>query len=681
MEALSRFVVKHRRSIIIFFLAIAILNTFLTSQLKLEYDLTKYLPNESNTSKGVAIMRNEFGLNGSAQAMVKANNIDEALAIKQKLLNIDGVSAVVFTDEYTQAIQLGAFTQEQINKMHFKDGYARYIIAFDEDDYSNKTNNAVKQLYDTLGEDAFLSGSAINVYFTRNGSYDDVINIVLAIIPVFFLILFLMLDTWLEPIIIIFVMVIALIITLGTSAISGSLSFMSLICLVILLFAISMDYSIFLLHRFAEEKKNGLDLIDAMTAAVKASFSTLLASCLTTVAGMLSLVIMKYKIGYDIGFVLAKGVALNLLACLTLLPSIILVLNKSIEKTRHKRLFLKMEGFSKGVLKNKFVILAIFLILVVPAFYGQNKTEFLYGGSVLSASSGTRVYKDTVKINEIFGVNEPLVILVPNTSPEKEYKISNEFKKHEEVGSVQGLYAAINPSFPLALIPEDYKNYLISDNYSRIILNLKHAGENPETFALIEDIKKIVGTEYDNNFYLLGESAAAYDIKNVSSKDYLYVNIVCVVSIFIILALTFKKLLLPILLILVIQSAIWVNMAIPYFTNMPIIFIGYIVVSSLQLGATIDYAILLTTNYLAERKHKNKTESIIHALNISIQSILTSAGVLTACGFLAGLISQISGIAELATLVGRGALLSCIAVIVVLPCILYVFDRKKEINK
>lgn len=680
MEAISKFVVKHRRLIILFFLAIAILNVFLTLQVKIEYDLTKYLPDESNTSKGFAIMRDEFGLNGSAQVMAKVNNIDEAVALKEKILAIEGVSAVVFSDEYSQAIQLGAFSQEQVDAMHFKDGYARYVVAFTEDDYSDKTNSAVSKLYDALGEDAHLSGSAVNVYFTRTGVYKDVFNIALVIIPVFFIILFLMLDTWLEPILIIFVMAISLIITLGTNIFNGSISFMSLICLVILLFAISMDYSIFLLHRFAEEKKNGLGLIEAMTAAVKASFSTLLASCLTTVAGMLSLVIMKYKIGYDIGFVLAKGLAINLIACLTMLPSLIIVLNKAIEKTRHKRLNLKMERFSKGVLKNKIFILAIFFILIIPAFYGQNKTEFLYGSSVLSASEGTRVYKDTAKTNEVFGVNEPLVVLIPNTSPEKEFRISNEFKKHSEIGSVQGLYASVNPNFPLALIPNDFKSYLIGENYSRIIINLKQAGESPEAFALIEDIQNTIRAEYGDDFYLLGETAAAYDIKNVSSKDYLYVTAVLVVSIFIILALTFRKILLPILLILVIESAIWINMAIPYFANMPIIFIGYIVVSSLQLGATIDYAILLTTNYLAERKSKNKTESIIHALNISIQSILTSAGILMACGYIAGAISQISGIAELASLVGRGALLSCIAVLVVLPCVLYVFDRKKEVK-
>ena len=272
MGAVSNFVVKHRKPIIAIFLALSIFSVFLALNVKIEYDLTKFLPENSSTKKGIAIMKDEFGLNGSAQLMVKSSNLEEVLALKTKINEIDGVKAVVFIDEYEQAIQLGAFTAEQINDMHFKDGYARFVIAFDEDDYSQKTNDAVAELYKLNGNDIYLSGSAVNVYFARTGAFSDVFNIALAIIPVFFLILFLMLDTWLEPIIIIFVMTVSLVITMGSNIFMGSISFISLICLFVLLFAITMDYSIFLLHRFTEEKKTRLSLIEAMTNAVKTSF-------------------------------------------------------------------------------------------------------------------------------------------------------------------------------------------------------------------------------------------------------------------------------------------------------------------------------------------------------------------------------------------------------------------------
>lgn len=674
MNRFNKLILKHRFLVICIFTIITIILALFIPKVNINYDLSTYLPKDAQTKQALDVMQKEFGNMGTAEAMIKVSNINEALTIKQNIAKIKSIATAAFVDDFNILVDLGILKQEKIKNDFFKDGFAKFIIAFNENDYSLTTEKAIQELKEKY-PNIILKGSAVNTSFTRAGSFEDIKYISYVALPLFIIILILMLDSYMESLLLLIAMFFALIINMGTNIVFDSISFYSLVCMIILQFAISMDYSIFLLHRFNDEKSKGLDKFHAMEIALKASLPTLLASCLTTVAGMLALVVMRYSIGFNLGIVLAKGILISLIACLIFLPALVLTFHKLVEKTHHKRLQLKLNKINKAIIKAKYIILPIFIIIIVLSFIYQRQNKFQYGSSALAASSGTKVYEDAQKLESVFGTNEPVALLVPSGNPEAESNLARSLKKIDGIKNIQSLYSYINPNMPTALIPQAYTKYFNSEKYSRIILYIDQDGESAEAFNIINDIKSTV-SKYYKNYYILGDVIATMDIKDTVQSDYLYVNILSIISVFIIIALTLRSLKIPLLLILVIEGAIWINMAIPFLMKNNMIFLGYVIVSSLQLGATIDYAILFTKNYQEYKRTMDKTQALLATMNTSTQSIITSGGILASCGIAAGIISRISAISELAILVGRGALLSIATVLIVLPCALYIIDRK-----
>lgn len=674
MDRLNEIIIKHKKIVILLFLLITFGFGLCIPSVNVNYNLSKYLPKESHTTRAIDIMEKEFGNIGTAEAMAKVSDYEEAIHYRDEISKIDGIAKVAFADDFQMLVDMGALSKESVENSFLKDGYARFIIAFTENDYSFKTSDAIKEIREKFPEIA-LKGSAVSVGFTRQGSFDDVIKIAYVAVPLFIIILILMLDSYMEAFLLLFTMGCALVINMGSNIMFDSISFYSLVCMLILQFAISMDYSIFLLHKFNDEKNEGHDNVLAMKNALKFSLPTLLSSCLTTVSGMLALVAMRYSIGFDLGIVLAKGIVISLISCLVALPALVLTFHKLVEKTMHKRFTLKSESFNKLILKSKYFIIPIFLVIMVVGFVFQSKNQFLYGSSAMAASKGTKLYEDSKKIEGVFGINEPMAILFRNGEPAKEAELAKQLRAIKGVKSVESLYAYINPNLPNLLLPQQYLKYFVGKEYSRMIVYIDQSGESPEAFALVDEINNKVSEYYDEH-YILGDVNASIDIKNTVKSDYIYVNLLSIAAVFIIIAVTFKKLSIPALLILVIEGAIWINMSIPYFKGTSTIFLGYIIVSSLQLGATIDYAILFSKHYESYRKYMNKNDALIATMNSISQSIIASGGILACCGIAAGLISRISAISELAMLVGRGAIFSVIAVLIVLPCAIYFVDKK-----
>lgn len=675
MESFSKFTIKHRKAIIILFLLVTIVSGLCALKVNINHNLSKYLPKETQTIRAMDIMDKEFGDIGNAEAMIKVADYDEALAYRDEISGIKGIYHVAFAEDFNTLVDMGVMTDEEIKANFLKDGYARFILAFEDSDYSINTSNALAAIK-TKYPDIALKGSAVNVDFTKQGTFSDVKKIAYVVIPLFIIILVLMLDSYLEAFLLLITMAFALVINMGSNIIFESISFYSLVCMLILQFAISMDYSIFLLHKFNDEKALGNDKITAMQNALKFSMPTLVSSCFTTVAGMLALVAMRYKIGIDLGLVLAKGILISLISCMLLLPALVLSLHKFVEKTHHKRFCIKSVRINKFILKSKNFILPIFIIIIIIAFVYQGKNHFLYGSSAMAASPGTKLYQDNQKIESVFGINEPIAILFDKNSPEKEAELSREIRKIDGVTSVQSLYTFINPNLPALFVPQQYAQYFIGEKHSRMIVYMNEEGESDKAFAIMDEIKQKVSELYPEHF-ILGDVNATIDIKDTVKSDYIYVNILSILAVFMIIAITFKKLSIPVLLILIIEGAIWINMAIPYFQKSTILFLGYVVVSSLQLGATIDYAILFTKQYEDLRKTLQKKDALLSTMNSISQSIITSGGILACCGIGAGLISSISAISQLAMLVGRGAVLSVMAVLIVLPCAIYFVDKKK----
>lgn len=680
MKKLSDFLVGHRMPIIITFCVLLLVSIWLSTKVEVNYDMSRYLPDDMNTSRALEIVEEEFGLSGSARLMVKNVTQDEAAALKPQLAAVEGVKSVSWMDDFAPLAQLGGIDLETLEDSFYKDNCALFTIQFTEDNYSSLTADAIDELLSIGGEEAYASGPAMNAKFMREGSSSDVLRIILICIPIILLILVLTMTSWFEPILLIVTIGVSVVINMGTNAFMTNISFITQMCMAVLQFAITMDYSIFLLHRFSEERGAGLEPVDAMKKALSKSASTLLASCLTTVAGFVSIMFMRYRIGFDVGFVLAKGVIISLICVIALLPALILLTEKVLDKGRHKPFIPPLTRFGKLTVKLRFVILPIFILLLIPAIYGQQNANFLYGESALSSSEGSVSLAHDEEITSVFGKKNDLVIIVPAGDSQSELQLSIELNQIDNIDSIQSLPLLIPSSIPLEYVPASYKREFQSENYSRIMLNIAAPEESEESLTAVEEVGRLTGDYYDE-YYLLGQSSSVYDIKDATSSDYTVVTIILIGLVLLILIITFKSLALPVILVFVIQGAIFINMAVPYFGGGTLIFLGYMIVSSLQLGATIDYAILLTKRYIENRESMGKKEAAIKAVSDSGLSIITSAGILTAAGFTVGFASSLDGIAQLGILIGRGALLSGLTVLIILPQLLVVADRILRIRK
>ena len=663
-------VIRFRYVIMIFVFIAALLGGYCKKMVKVDYDMNDYLPESSPSTVALDVMDQEFGgAIPNARVMVKAKDKKEALDYKKKLENIDGVISVMWLDDALPAdLPFSMYPEETLNT-YYKDGYALFQVTIEED----KRTEVVPEIYELIGEENAVTGSAVSTALATATTLKEVRKI--SIIAVLFLVGILIITTtsWIEPWIVLIGLGVAILINAGSNLMFGEISFVTNAAGNILQLAISLDYSVFLIHRFDECRKTATPQ-EAMQKALALSTKSILSSGLTTVIGFLALVMMRFEIGPDLGLALAKGIAISLTTVFLFMPGLILVSFKWMDKTRHRVFLPSFKGLGKFIFKTKYVAGVIFICLMIPSYIASNSNTYYYGASHIFGSE-TRLGKDTAKVEKIFGKNDNYVLMVPKDDMVSESKLLDELENMKEVTSITALRTMIGPAVPASSVPDTLLKKLQSENYDRIVLNVDAEYEGKNTFDLVEKIRGLAEKYYQNHFYLAGEGVSTYDLMDTITDDMVKVNLLAIGAVFIVLLFTMKSVILPVILVLTIETAIWMNLSIPYIRGQSIFYIAYLIISSIQLGATVDYAILFTERYKENRQKMNKKESIVETVSNVTVSVLTSGLTLTAVGFLLGIIATHGLLSQLGYFLGRGTVFSMIAVLFVLPCFLYVTDR------
>ena len=663
-------VIKYRKFILFAFAALAVICALCKPLVSVNYDINAYLPDDSPSTIALDTMQEEFdGGIPNARVMIHDLSIPEALEYKTKLETIDGVTAVTWLDD---AIDLKEPLETQDTdevETYYKDNTAVFTVTIDE----AKTLTAVDEIRKLIGEDNAMTGSAVSTAVSTTGTVKEIS--VITVISVLFVLLVLIITTtsWLEPIIVLIGLGVAIIINAGSNLLFGEISFVSNAAGTVLQLAVSLDYSVFLIHRFEEYRKEAEPKKAMHMALCKSTFS-ILSSGLTTVIGFIALTLMRFKIGPDLGLVLAKGVAISLLTVFLFMPGLILATYKWLDKTKHRSLLPTFGRTGKLVSRITLPLLLIVAILIAPSYLASVNNDYYYGSTYIYGL-GTQYGDDTKAIEDVFGKSDTYVLLVKKGDTATETELCNKLKEIPEVTSIISFVEAAGAEIPYEYLDTSTLELLESEHYSRIVLSLDTDQEGETAFSLVEQIRDIAKQYYPDDYHLAGAGVSTYDLMNTVTDDMVKVNLISIGAVFLVLLLTMKSITLPIILVLTIETAIWINLSIPYYTGQSLFYIAYLIISSVQLGATVDYAILFTDRYqenLAELKGKS---CIIQTIMDTAASILTSGTVMTVVGFLLGIFSSHGLLSQLGYLLGKGTLCSLILGFFVLPGFLYVHER------
>lgn len=658
------------------FLIVTILFAICFPFVGVNYDLSKYLPDFAPTKQALDVMEDEFGYPGTARIMVKNVSLQEAKAIRSRIAAVDGVELVVGADLATNVYMGDSFLSNDLTDEFYKDGNAVMEVIFEDGDSDKSTHRAIDEIYEIVGMDrGCFAGSAVSSK-EREASITREITIAIGLaLVIIWLILTLTTTSWMEPFLFILVMIVAILLNMGSNIIFGRISFFTFSTAAILQLAVSMDYSIFLLHTFNAYKKQGMELHLAMEGALKEACSSILASGATTIVGFIVIAFMRFTIGKDVGFVLTKGIICSLAAVLLLMPTLILQFDDKIAKTAHKPFIPSFDRFAKLMYRIRHVVFVFAILVAVPCYFGQGMNHFMYGDNAIGASPGTRVYEDTKEIDAVFGKSNPVIAMVPNGSVVQERKLTEALENLDYVNYALSMAGTLPAGIPESFLPKAVREQLRTEQYARIMISVDSEQESEYAFACSEDLERVIKAYYPENSYMIGMTSTTMDIRDILTDDYNKVSLLSLAGVAIVVMITFHSVLVPILVIIPIEVAIYLNMTLPYIMGENMIYIGYIIVSCLQLGATIDYSILMTNNYLGFRRSCDKRQAQIQAISKSTLSILTSGGILTVVGYLLFFTSSIQAISQVGRLVGRGAILSMVLVLSLLPALLTVFDK------
>ena len=716
-----KYIIRFRYFILAAFIALFVIGGLLIPSVTINYDGTTYLPDDTNTKQALLVMEEEFGNQGACEIMVNDITMAEAGALYATIMEVDGIYSVTFIP-----------TQDA----YFHDDNALYQITFTTGNYDDKTQTTLDALRLLLNEhDIYLRGESVNAIEYNHVIQDEILKIILILVPIVLIILFLATTSWVEPLLFIIVVLISILINMGSNAIFPSISYMTHSTCAILQLALCMDYTVMMLHSYKEERLLGKDYKEAIVVAGKKSFIPILASMLTTVAGFVALLFMRYRIGFDVGIVLIKGTLISFATTFLLMPGLILMFSKLIEKTRHRSIFRPLKRTYTFLYKTRYIAPFIALVVIGLSFFMQTKNAFIYSENKIVHESPTLgASYDAIK-NE-FGLNNPVVILVPTdlatqgafiqdlspllanpsvssvvgpfifytpyTKPQF-IELLTSFGIGGEAASLGGIFDMmqaqyLRDSFSIIemvayinetpLIPAENKAALApfiyqmqgalveleGDDIDRIIITTHFEAESEEAFAFINAVDNILSDHYDE-YYLLGESVGILDIKTIIDDDYWKVTIITAALILIIIILSFQNIVVPFILIILILGATWINMSIPVIMGTNLLYLGYVIVSCVMLGATIDYAILFTHKYRENRQNLSKVESMQLAFNEAKHTVFTSGLILIGAGYTLGWTSSIPSIAVFGTLIGRGAIASIVLVLFVLPQTLFITDK------
>ena len=671
MKKFYTWVVNHRKLVLTVFTLAFIICAVCKTQISVNYDMNEYLPEDSASTVALNLMNEEFdGGVPNARVMVKDVTVPEALEYKDRIEQVDGVTDVAWLDDVVSVdVPLETQDKETVEN-YYKDGNALFSVTIDK----TKRVDAVNDIRKIIGDDNAMTGSAVSTAAATVSTVSQIAKI--SVIAVIFVILVLLLTTesWFEPVVVMVGLGVAVMINAGSNLIFGEISFVTNAAGTILQLAVSMDYSVFLIHRFTECRKEMNDPKEAMIDALTMSTSSILSSGLTTVIGFLALCLMQFQIGPDLGRALAKGIAISLITVFTFMPCLILSTYKWLDKLEHRPFVPSFSKFGKVVQKMMAPVLIIFVLTIVPSYLASNANSFYYGASKIF-NEKTQTGADTAEIERIFGKNDTYVLMVPKDDKSTQKKLSDALHDILQVTGIISYVDTVGMEIPESYLDEETLSKLCSDKYTRMVISVDSEYEGDATFALVEKVRNTAEKYYPGEWYLAGEGVSTYDLMDTITDDMVKVNLVAIGAVFIILLLTLHSVVLPVLLVLGIETAIWINLSIPYFTGQRIFYIAYLIISAIQLGATVDYAILLTERYKEYRQTCGKKEAITNTLSAVTVSILTSGSVLTVVGFLLGTVSTHGLLSQLGFFLGKGTLCSLAIVLFALPGMLYIFDR------
>ena len=663
-------ITNKRKLIVVLFAAAFVICLICSNLVAVNYDMTDYLPDGTKSTVSLDKMNEEFdGGIPNARVMVRNITIPQALELKEDLKSIPGVTAVTWLDDVADITLPLSTIDTDTAESYYKDNTALFTVTL-ADDY---LISGVEEIRNIIGENGAVTGTAVSTADATTNTVSEILKITVIAVAFVLLVLLLTTSSWIEPFIVLMGLGVAIILNNGSNLIFGEISFVTNAAGSVLQLAVSLDYSVFLLHRFHECREHNPNPKSAMVEALCKSTSSILSSGLTTVIGFVALVLMQFKIGPDLGLALAKGVAISLITVFVFMPSLILCTHKWIDKTSHKPILPTFKRLGKVVSKIAIPMVCIFAILIVPSYLGSNANSYLYGASEIFAE-GTQYGKDTAAIEEVFGQSDIYVLMVPKGDTATETALSEELHTLPEITSIISYVDMAGAEIPNAYLDADTLAQLEGKNYSRMVITADVPYEGDTTFALVENIREIAEKYYPGNNYLAGEGVSTYDLKDTITADMVFVNLLAIGAVFVVLLFTLKSLTLPIILVLSIETAIWLNLSVPYFTDQPIYYLAYLIISSVQLGATVDYAILMTDRYRENRQIHAKKTAVIQTVTDTFVSIMTSGSVLTIVGLLLGWISSNQLLAQLGIFVGRGAIFSLVIVLLVLPGLLYIFD-------
>ena len=676
MVKVGKKIVKFRVPILILSIILLIPAVWGYVNTRINYDVLTYLPEDIETMQGQEIMTNDFGIGAFSMLMVDGMEDKEIVKLKEKVEKVDGVENVLWYDSLADiSVPQSVLPSKLYDEYNTEDG-TMMAVFFKDGTSSDETMKAITEIRKITGEQCFLSGMSAIVEDTKELAEKETPLYVPIAVALSALVLAITMESIFVPVLFLLSIGIAIVYNLGTNVFFGEISYITKALAAVLQLGVTMDYSIFLMHSYQEQqvRYNG-DKERAMAHAISQTFSSVIGSSVTTVAGFIALCFMSFTLGKDIGIVMAKGVIFGVLVCVTVLPSMILCCDKLIEKTKHKPLLPDIGRISDKVTKRYVIYVVAFVILLFPAIYGNNHTGVYYNLDESLPKDLPSVIANT-KLKEDYNMNTTHMILVDSSVAGSDVKkMSQEIEKVDGVKWVLGLDNLVGSGVPADMLPESVTGMLKNNKYQLLMVNSTYKVATDKVNKQIEQIDKIMD-KYDKGAMLVGEGPLTKDLINITDTDFKRVSAVSIGIVFVIILLLFKSVTIPVILVGVIEFAIFVNMGIPFYTGTKLPFVASIVIGTIQLGATVDYAILMTTRYQRERSRgAGKFDAITTAHKFSAQSIIVSALSFFAATIGVGLYSNIDMISSLCILMARGALISMVVVVLILPSLFMVFDK------
>ena len=646
---------------------------------KVNYDILYYLPGDIDTMKGQDILLDDFGKGAYAMVVVDGMNKKNVSELVKKVEKVDHVASVI---SYNGIVGDGVPAEILPDKFrsYFENddsGATLFAIFFDDTTSSTETMDAIEELRDVTDKQCYIAGMSAVVTDTKSMSEKETPIYVLVAVLLVCVVLAIFMDSFLVPVLFMVSIGMAIVYNLGTNIFLGEVSYITKALAAVLQLGVTLDYSIFLWHSYKEEKeKNPGDHKEAMAVAIGNTLTSVVGSSITTVAGFIALCFMSFTLGLDLGIVMAKGVIFGVIGCVTILPSLILTFDKALEKTMHKEIMPNFDKPARWIVKHSWLFLIVFLGLLYPAIYGYNHTKVYYDLSdtlpdKLNCSQANKLLAENFdKTNSIY-----MILADTNLSKDDSIAMIDEIKKLDGISTAMSLDSVVGAELPTEMLPDSLVSELKGNEYQIMMISTNYAIASDEINDQIDKVDEIA-KKYDAKSMVIGEAPCTKDLITITDKDFKTVSIVSIAAIFVIIFVVLKSISLPVILVAAIEFAIFVNMGIPYFTGTSIPFISSVVIGTIQLGATVDYAILMTTRYKRERAAgESKKEAISIALGTSIPSIIVSALGFFAATFGVGMIASVDMISSLCILMARGAIISMLVVIFILPSLFVLFDK------